>query len=154
MKEVMAGTLENYQDDEIDAIWCCYDLYAQGVYEALTEASRDIPMVSVDISGRDMEMMTAENSSWKACATTNWHNNGEFGMRVLALELTGDYQAIIDPMTWEPASWLELPTTVVTQDMVAGGGIDVTNLDTVAGKSYTDRSWMPTADWMAELLGD
>ena len=24
----------------------------------------------------------------------------------------------------------------------------------VAGKSYTDRSWMPTTDWMAELLGD
>ena len=40
-----------------------------------------------------------------------------------------------------------------TQDMVSGG-INVTNLDTVAGDSYTDRSWMPTTDWMASLLGD
>ena len=42
----------------------------------------------------------------------------------------------------------------MTQDMVSGGGINVTNLDTVAGDSYTDRSWMPTTDWMAELLED
>ena len=75
-------------------------------------------------------------------------------MRVLALELSGDYDAIIDPMTGEQASWLELPTTVVTQDMVSVGGINVTNLDTVAGDSYTDRSWMPTTDWMGQLLGD
>lgn len=74
-------------------------------------------------------------------------------MRVLALEMAGDYDAIVDPMTGQTASWLELPTTVVTQDMVSGG-INVTNLDTVAGDSYTDRSWMPTTDWMASLLGD
>ena len=108
----------------------------------------------MDICDGDIEKMAAEGSPWKACATTNWNYNGEFGMRVLALELSGDYDAIIDPMTGETASWLELPTTVVTQDMVSGGGINVTNLDTVAGDSYTDRSWMPTTDWMAELLGD
>lgn len=45
-------------------------------------------------------------------------------------------------------------TTVVTQDMVSGGGINVMNLDTVAGEGYSDRSWMPTTDWMAALLGD
>ena len=37
---------------------------------------------------------------------------------------------------------------------MVSGGINVTNLDTVAGDSYTDRSWMPTTDWMASLLGD
>ena len=75
-------------------------------------------------------------------------------MRVLALELAGEYDKIIDPMTGEQSDWLELPTTVVTQEMVAGGGVNVTNLDTVAGEQYSDRSWMPTTDWMAELLGD
>ena len=148
------ATLAKYQPGEIDAIWCCYDLYASGVYTALTQGGYDIPMVSVDICNADIEKMAREGSPWKACATTNWNYNGEFGMRVLALELSGDYDAIIDPMTGETASWLELPTTVVTQDMVSGGGINVTNLDTVAGDSYTDRSWMPTTDWMAELLGD
>ena len=98
--------------------------------------------------------MARNGSPWKACATTNWNYNGEFGMRVLALELAGDYDAIIDPMTGETSDWLELPTTVVTQDMVSGGGVDVTNLDQVAGEAYTDRSWMPAAPWMQELLTD
>ena len=154
MADITTATLAKYQPGEIDAIWCCYDLYASGVYTALTQGGYDIPMVSVDICNADIEKMAREDSPWKACATTNWNYNGEFGMRVLALELAGDYDAIIDPMTGETASWLELPTTVVTQDMVSGGGVNVTNLDTVAGDSYTDRSWMPTTEWMAELLGD
>ncbi len=154
MKEVMAAALEKYRDDEIDAIWCCYDLYAQGVYEALAEAGRDIPMVSVDISGHDMEMMTAENSPWKACATTNWHNNGEFGMRVLALEMNGDYGKIVDPSSGEASDWLEIPVSVITQDMISGKDVDIDSLGDVAGDEYSERWWMPTADWMAEFLGD
>ena len=154
MADITNATLAKYQQGEIDAIWCCYDLYASGVYTALTQGGYDIPMVSVDICNADIEKMARAGSPWKACATTNWHYNGEFGMRVLALELSGDYDSIIDPMTKECASWLELPTTVVTQEMVSGGGVNVTNLDAVAGNSYTDRGWMPTADWMAQLLGD
>ena len=99
-------------------------------------------------------MMTAENSPWKACATTNWTMNGEFGMRVLALELAGEYDRIIDPITGEVSSLLELPTTIVTQDMVSEGGITVANLDTVAGAGYRDRSWMPTSEWLEAILGD
>lgn len=152
MADVTTATLAKYQPGDIDAIWCCYDLYASGVYTALTQGGYDIPMVSVDICNADIEKMAREGSPWKACATTNWYYNGEFGMRVLALELAGEYDKIVDPMTGEAGSWLELPTNVVTQDMVSVGGINVTNLDTVAGASYTDRSWMPSTDWMAELL--
>lgn len=154
MADITTATLAKYQPGEIDAIWCCYDLYASGVYTALTQGGYDIPMVSVDICNADIEKMAREGSPWKACATTNWNYNGEFGMRVLALEMSGDYDAIVDPMTGETSAWLELPTTVVTQEMVSGGGINVTNLDTVAGESYTERSWMPSAPWMARLLGD
>ena len=154
MTDVTAATLAKYEEGDIDAIWCCYDLYASGVYTALTQGGYDIPMVSVDICNADIDKMAREGSPWKACATTNWDYNGEFGMRVLALELAGEYDKIIDPMTGEQSDWLELPTTVVTQEMVAGGGVNVTNLDTVAGEQYSDRSWMPTTDWMAELLGD
>ncbi len=154
MAEVTAATLAKYQPGEIDAIWCCYDLYANGVYTALTEGGYDIPLVSADICDADIEKMATEGSPWKACATTNWSYNGEFGMRVLALELSGDVDAIIDPMTGEPSAWLELPATVITQEMVSADGISVSNLDTVAGASYTDRSWMPTADWMSAILKD
>ena len=154
MAEVMADILVGYEEGEIDAIWCCYDLYARGVYAALQEVNQDIPMGSVDICNADIEKMAEEDSPWKACATTNWSYNGEFGMRVLALELAGEYDRILDPMTGEASDWLELPASLVTQDMVSVGGIDVSNLDTVAGTAYSDRSWMPTTGWMAELLGD
>lgn len=154
MAEVTAAALENYQPGDIDAIWCCYDLYANGVYAALTEGNYDIPLVSVDICNGDIEKMAQEGSPWKASATTNWEHNGEFGMRVLALELSGDEDAIIDPMTGEVSSWLEIPAGIITQDMVVSGDIDVTSLDAVAGEEYTGRSWMPTTSWMAALLGD
>ena len=75
-------------------------------------------------------------------------------MRVLALELAEEYDKIIDPVTGQSSDWLELPANLVTQKMVSVGGINVTNLDTVAGAQYSDRSWMPTTSWMAELLGD
>ena len=45
---------------------------------------------------------------------------------------------------------LELPASLVTQEMVSAGGIDVNNLDTVAGTAYSDRSWMPTSEWMPD----
>ena len=154
MADVTTATLAKYQPQEIDAIWCCYDLYASGVYTALTQGGYDIPMVSVDICNSDIEKMARDGSPWKACATTNWYYNGEFGMRVLALEMAEEYDKIIDPLTGQAGSWLELPANIVTQDMVSGGEINVTNLDTVAGEAYSDRSWMPTTDWMSELLGD
>lgn len=154
MAEAMTDALASYGEGEIDAIWCCYDLYASGVYDALKKSNADIPMVSVDICNADIEKMAEENSPWKACATTNWSYNGEFGMRVLALELAGEYDKILDPMTGEASDWLELPVSLVTQDMVSEGDVDVTNLETVAGTAYSDRSWMPVTDWMTKLLGN
>ena len=35
MRDVTAATLPKYGEGEIDGIWCCYDAYAQGVYQAL-----------------------------------------------------------------------------------------------------------------------
>ena len=94
MRGVTTATLAKYTDDEIDGIWCCYDAYAQGVYQALAELDRDIPMVSVDISNEDIQFMQEEGSQWKACATTNWTSNGEFACRILALELADQYEDI------------------------------------------------------------
>ena len=68
-------------------------------------------------------------------------------------QLTEEYDRIIDPITGEASDWLELPASLVTQEMVFDGDVDVTNLETVAGNSYNDRSWMPTTSWMTEFLG-
>ena len=93
MRDVTAATLQKYGEGDIDGIWCCYDAYAQGVYQALREANSDIPMVSVDICNEDIQFMQ-EGKNWKACATTNWTSNGEFACRVLALEMADQYEDI------------------------------------------------------------
>ena len=156
MRDVTTATLAKYSDDDIDGIWCCYDAYAQGVYQSLSENGNDIPMVSVDICNEDIQFMQEEGSQWKACATTNWTSNGEFALRILALEMADQYEDIAAASCYydEIGDWLEIPSTIVTQDQVTSQeGITIENLDLVADESYSDVSWMPTCDWMVELLG-
>lgn len=156
MRDVMTATLAKYSDDEIDGIWCCYDAYAQGVYQALAEQGRDIPMVSVDISNEDIQFMQEEGSQWKACATTNWTLNGEFACRVLALELADQYEDIAASSCYyeDIGDWLEIPSSIITQEQVTSqDGITIENVGEVADEGYSDTSWMPTCDWMVELLG-
>ena len=156
MRDVTSATLAKYSDDEIDGIWCCYDAYAQGVYQALSENNRQIPMVSVDICNEDIQYMQEEGSQWKACATTNWTSNGEFACRILALEMADQYDDIAAASCYyaEIGDWLEIPSTIVTQDEVTSqDGITIENLDLVAAESYSNVDWMPTCDWMVELLG-
>lgn len=152
MTEVAAEALARLDRDEIDAIWCCYDLYARGVYQALIEGGYDIPLVSADICDADLQLMAQEDSPWVACATTNWKNNGAFGMRVLALELTGEYEQIVDPASGVASDWLELPAYVIAAEALGSLEASVTTLEEIAGEAYADRSWLPASDWMAQIL--
>ena len=156
MYDVTVATLAKYTEDDIDGIWVCYDAYAQGVYQALSESGLQIPMVSVDLDNTDIQYMQEEGSMWMACATTNWTLNGEFACRILALELADQYDDIAAASCYydDPGSWLEIPSSIITQEMVTSvDGITIENVDTVAEESYSDTSWMPTCDWMVELLG-
>ncbi len=156
MRDVTAATLAKYSDDEIDGIWCCYDAYAQGVYQALSENGRQIPMVSVDICNEDIQFMQEEGSQWKACATTNWTSNGEFACRVLALEMADQYADIEAASCYygDIGAWMEIPSSIITQEQVTSKeGITIENLAEVADESYSDVDWMPTCDWMEALLG-
>ena len=156
MRDVTAATLPKYAEGEIDGIWCCYDAYAQGVYQALVEAGSDIPMVSVDICNEDIQFMQ-EGKNWKACATTNWTSNGEFACRVLALEMADQYDDIKAASCYyeDPGMWMEIPSVIVTQEQVMSKeGVNIENLGEVADASYLDKSWMPTCDWMDAILGE
>ena len=156
MQETAKNIIGKYNAGEIDAIWCCYDAYARGVYKALRELDSDIPMVSVDICDEDIQYM-AEGKNWKACATTNWTLNGEFACRVLALEMAGQYDDIKAASCYyeSPGMWMEIPSVVVTQEQVMSGkNITVKNLSDVAEDAYTDRSFMPSCDWMDSALED
>ncbi len=154
MKEVAKEIISQYKEGKIDAIWCCYDAYAKGVYQALRELNSDIPMVSVDICDEDIQFM-AEGLNWKACATTNWAFNGEFACRVLALEMAGQYDDIRAASSYykSPGMWMEIPSAVITQEQVmSGDDITTRKLSEVADASYTDRSWMPSCDWLDAAL--
>lgn len=154
MKEVARSAIAKYGDGEIDAIWCCYDAYAQGVYQALKECGSDIPLVSVDISNIDILNMQ-EGLNWKACATTNWSLNGEFALRVLALEMAGDYDSIKDASCYyeSPGMWMEIPSVIVRQsDVMSRAGVAVENLGEVVDESYMDKSWMPSTPWLSAAL--
>ncbi|MCD8046458.1 MAG: substrate-binding domain-containing protein [Clostridiales bacterium] len=156
MYDVTVATLAKYSEDDIDGIWVCYDAYAQGVYQALSESGLQIPMVSVDCDNTDIQYMQEEGSMWMACATTNWTLNGEFACRVLALEMADQYEDIEAASCYydDPGMWMEIPSSIITQEMVTSAdGITIENVDTVAADSYSDTSWMPTCDWMVELLG-
>ena len=154
MEEVTKATLEKYGEGEIDAIWCCYDAYAQGVYQALKDTGSDIPMVSVDICDDDIRYM-AEGKNWKACATTNWLLNVEFACRVLALEMAEQYDDIKKASSYyeSPGMWMEIPSILIRQEEVMSKpNITLANLSDVATAAYTDSSYMPTCDWMDAAL--
>lgn len=155
IKEVAKDVLCKYEDGEIDAIWCCYDAYAQGVYQALKECGSSIPLVSVDISNIDILSMQ-EGLNWKACATTNWSLNGEFALRVLALEIAGDYDSIKAASCYyeSPGMWMEIPSVIVRQnEVMSKEGVFIDNLGDVVDAAYMDKSWMPSTPWLSAALG-
>ncbi len=156
MQQVAQEIISLYEEGQIDAIWCCYDVYAQGVYQALKELDSEIPMVSVDICDEDIRCM-AEGKNWKACATTNWTLNGEFACRVLALELAEQYEDIQAASCYEESvgMWMEIPSVVVTQEQIMSKeDITIQNLSEVADEAYSDKSWMPSCDWLESTLGE
>lgn len=152
MYEVMSETLKKYNAEDIDAIWVAYDAYAQGCYKALKESGMDIPLVSVDICNIDIQYMLEENSQWKACACTDFKANGEQGVRILALELNGDYDSIKDPLSDEVTDYIEMPASLITQD-VLNDDTTIENIYVVAPGQYGDVENYVSNDWLKECIG-
>lgn len=150
--ETAKTTLGKYGDGEIDAIWVAYDDYAQGCYQALKELGRDIPMVSVDICDEDIQCMLEEDSPWKACACTDFKANGEQGVRILALELANEYEKITVPGSASPASYIEMPASLITRDVLKPD-TTIENIYDVAPESYGSVSNYVNSDWLEALIG-
>jgi simple sugar transport system substrate-binding protein len=152
MTDVTASTLAKYKKGDIDAVWVTYDAYGRGVYKALMESGMDIPMVSVDICNTDIQNMQAANSVWKACACTDFKSNGEQGIRLLALEMNGDYDCIKDPTTGMQTDWYEMPVSVIEQsDLTPDTTLE--NLYDVAPATYGAVENLSTCDWMVKAIG-
>ena len=152
MTEVMKDTLKNYQEGDFDAIWVAYDDYAQGCYTALKKSGLAIPMVSVDLSNQDIQYMLEENSGWKACACTDFKANGEQGVRILALEMSGEYDAIRAPGSDEPTDFIEMPASLITSDILKSDST-MENIYDVAPDSYGNKDNFVSSDWLKACIG-
>lgn len=138
---VIASVLPKYPKGSVDVIWSAYDAYARGAYKALTEAGRtDIPIVSIDISNQDINIMRAEDKIWKACVATHFENVGIMGVRLLAKKLHGDPT---------PDQYILAPSIIRAEDLTLDA--NVTNLGTIIpGYGKVDDHLEP---WMKELQG-
>lgn len=152
MHDVMEATLMRYEEEDIDAIWVAYDAYAQGCYQALKESGKRIPLVSVDICNMDIQYMLEKDSQWKACACTDFKANGEQGVRILALEINGDYDAITAPGSEEATNYIEMPATLITQDIL-NSDTTIENIYDVAPDTYGNAANYVTSDWLTECIG-
>lgn len=152
MHDVMEATLMRYDEEDIDAIWVAYDAYAQGCYQALKESGKDIPLVSVDICNLDIQYMLEENSQWKACACTDFKANGEQGVRILAMEMNDNYDEITAPGSDEAVNYIEMPATLITQDILESD-TTIENIYDVAPDTYGNVENYVTSDWLRECIG-
>ena len=87
---VTAAYLQGVNRADVDGVIAYYDLYGQGVYNAIAENDNfngkngdALPMASVDIDPVDVTNMQTRPDIWTAAGTTDWTMNGEIGMRIL-----------------------------------------------------------------------
>ena len=79
--------------------------------------------------------------------------NGEIAMRLLLLELAGEYDKIYDPATGEyGVDVVEIPGSAILASALKEDST-VENLGEIAGETYGNLSYLSVADWMpADLL--
>ena len=83
----------------------------------------------------------------------DWTLNGEIAMRLLMLELAGEYDKIYDPATGEyGVAVVEIPGSAILASALKEDST-VENLGEIAGETYGNLSYLSVADWMpADLL--
>lgn len=156
---VTAAYLQGVKREDVDGIIAYYDLYGQGVYNAICENDNfngkngeALPMSSVDIDPVDVTNMQTNPDIWSAAGTTDWTMNGEIGMRILLLELADEYDKIYDPATGKTGTDLvEVPGTAIKADALKSDST-VENLGEIAGETYGNLDYLSEADWMPKDL--
>ena len=155
---VMAAYLQSIDRKDVDGVVVYYDLYGQGVYNAISEDSNfsgenALPMASVDIDQVDVTNMQNHPEIWMAAGTTDWTMNGEIAMRLLLLEIAGEYDKILDPATGKyGVDVVEVPGTAIMATSLKDTST-VENLGEIAGETYGNLGYLSVADWMpADLI--
>ena len=156
---VTAAYLQGVNRADVDGVIAYYDLYGQGVYNAIAENDNfngkngdALPMASVDIDPVDITNMQTRPDIWTAAGTTDWTMNGEIGMRILMLQLADQYDKIFDPATGQSGvDVVEVPGTAIKADALQPDST-VENLGTIAGETYGNLDYLSEADWMPKDL--
>ena len=156
---VSAAYLQGFNRADVDGVVVYYDAYGQGVYNAIVEndnfngnAGAVLPMASVDIDPVDITNMMTRPDIWTAAGTTDWTLNGEIAMRLLLLELAGEYDKIYDPATGATGvDVVEVPGTAILATSLKADST-VENLGTIAPDSYGNLSYLSVSDWMPANL--
>ena len=157
---VTAAYLQSLNREDVDGVIAYYDLYGQGVYNAIAENSNfngtdvaALPMASVDIDQVDVTNMQNRPDIWTAAGTTDWTLNGEIAMRLLMLELANEYDKIYDPASGAyGVDVVEVPGTAIKAESLKETST-VENLGEIAGETYGNLGYLSVADWMpAELI--
>lgn len=156
---VTAAYLQGVKRDDVDGVIAYYDMYGQGVYNAILENDNfngkngeALPMASVDIDPVDVTNMQTRPDIWTAAGTTDWTMNGEIGMRILLLQLADEYDKIYDPSTQKSGvDVVEVPGTAIQADMLSSDST-VENLGSIAGETYGNLDYLSEAEWMPKDL--
>lgn len=156
---VSAAYLQGIKRGDVDGVIAYYDMYGQGLYNAILENSNfngtngeALPMASVDIDPVDITNMMTKPEVWTAAGTTDWTVNGEIAMRILMLELAGEYDKIYDPATGQKGvDVVEVPGTAITAASLKSDST-VQNLGNVAGDTYGNLDYLSETDWMPKDL--
>ena len=157
---VFAAYLQGVNRADVDGVVVYYDCYGQGVYQAIVETANfngengdALPMGSVDIDPVDVTNMLTRPDIWTAAGTTDWTLNGEIGMRILMLEIAGEYDKIYDPASGQSGvDVVEVPGSAILASALKSDST-VENLSEVADETYGNLSYLSVADWMpADLI--
>jgi hypothetical protein len=152
---VFAAYLQGIKREDVDAVCVYYDCYGQGVYNAIVENDNfngtngaALPMASVDIDPVDVTNMQTRPDIWTAAGTTDWTLNGEIAMRLLLLELAGEYDKIYDPASSQyGVDVVEIPgSAILASDLKSDSTVE--NLGDIAPDTYGNLSYLSVADWM------
>ena len=156
---VTAAYLQTVNRDDVDGIISFYDLYGQGVYNAILENDNmngnngdALPMASVDIDNVDVTNMQTRPDIWTAAGTTDWTMNGEIAMRILFLEMADDYDDIYDPATGKKGvDVVEVPgTAILAKNLKSDSTVE--NLGDIAGETYGNLDYLSEASWLPKDL--
>jgi len=157
---VSAAYLQGVNRGDVDGIVAYYDLYGQGLFTAIVENDNlngtngpALPMSSVDIDPVDITNMLTRPDIWTAAGTTDWTLNGEIAMRLLLLQMAGEYDKIYDPASGKyGVDVVEVPGSAILASQLKPDST-VENLKDIAVDTYGNLSYLSVADWMpADLI--